>query len=129
MAPLGSWYSVAFAAGARAAMPDISSALVGKDPRLLMRANRIMDARLKGHPYTKSAFDMACCDIASAAAELPLAEYLGDRDGESCELYRSVPQGTPDNMAKQAADYIHHGYRRTTANWRVHPDHRIEAST
>jgi cis-L-3-hydroxyproline dehydratase len=126
MAPLGSWYSAAFAAGGRAAVPGMSSALVGEDPRLLMRINRIMDARLKGHPYTKSAFDMACCDIASAAAELPLAEYLGDRDGKSCELYRSVPQGTPDNMAKQAADYVHQGYRRLQVKVGGDPDHDIE---
>jgi len=72
MAPLGNFYSPAFAAGARAGVAEIAPHLLGHDPRSLNRIARLMDTVFKGHPYIKSALDMACWDLAARSADMPL---------------------------------------------------------
>ena len=79
MAPLGSFYSAAFAAGARAGVAELAPQLLGLDaaqPRLL--ANRMAEL-LRGHPYVRSAIDMACWDAAARERGQPLCEALGGR--------------------------------------------------
>ncbi len=111
-APLGSSYDPAFAAGARAGLAEVAEAALGLDPRGPAVVARALDERLKGHPYAKSALDMACWDAAGKAAGVPLAELLGGRFGTSVELYRAVPPGTPDEMAERARRYLELGVRR-----------------
>jgi L-alanine-DL-glutamate epimerase-like enolase superfamily enzyme len=102
MAPLGTFYSAAFASGARAGIAEIAPHLIGHDPRGLSTLGRLMDTVFKGHPYIKSAIDMACCDLAARAADVPLAVFLGGQESETAALYRVVTHGTPDSMAKHA---------------------------
>ena len=54
---------------------------------------------LKGHPYVKSALDMACWDILGKAAGLPVCTLLGGRYGDDFALYRAISQEAPDAMA------------------------------
>ena len=70
--PLGPFYLPAYAAGARAGIAELGPHLIGADPTELGALNRRMDAALKGHPYVKSAIDMACWDILGQAAGLPV---------------------------------------------------------
>lgn len=58
--PLGPSYLPAFAEGARAAIAKMAPDLIGQDPTELDCINDRMDQLLKGHPYAKSAVDMAC---------------------------------------------------------------------
>ena len=67
MDPLGNFYSPAFASGARAGIAELAPHLIGQDPRALGQINRHMDIVFSGHPYIKSALDMACCDLAARA--------------------------------------------------------------
>jgi len=62
--------------------------LLGHDPRQIGPLNRLMEARLKGHPYVKSAIDMALWDLLGQATGQPVAELLGGRHGNAVELYR-----------------------------------------
>ncbi len=71
-----------------------------------------MDAALKGHPYVKSAIDMACWDILGKAAGLPVCVLLGGRFGDTVELYRAISQDTPAKMAASVARYRSEGYRK-----------------
>jgi L-alanine-DL-glutamate epimerase-like enolase superfamily enzyme len=112
MAPLGNFYSAAFAAGARAGVAEIAPHLLGRDPRALSEIGRLMDTVFKGHPYIKSALDMACCDLAARAAGAPLATHLGGADGETAELYKVVTHGPVEAMAALAARIVREGYRR-----------------
>lgn len=112
MAPLGTFYSAAFAAGAEAGVCEIAPHLLGHDPRALTRMNRLMDTVFKGHPYVKSAIDMALNDLAARAAGIPLVTMLGGQDGETAELYKVVTHGVPVEMARNAAKYVSEGYRR-----------------
>ena len=60
--PLGPAYLPAYAAGVRAGVAELAPHLVGEDPRQTVRLNQTMDRWLKGHPYVKSAIDIACSD-------------------------------------------------------------------
>src|SRR5262245_27662307 len=58
--PLGPVYLPAYAAGVRTGIAEVAPQLLGEDPTQLGRINEVMDGALKGHPYVKSALDMAC---------------------------------------------------------------------
>jgi L-alanine-DL-glutamate epimerase-like enolase superfamily enzyme len=112
MAPLGTFYSAAFAAGAEAGVAEIAPHLVGRDPQGLSQIGRLMDVVFKGHPYVKSAIDMACSDLAARAAGVPLVTLLGGRESETAELYKVVTHGPVDAMAKHAERIIAEGFNR-----------------
>ncbi len=126
MAPLGAFYDPAFAAGARAAFAELAPSLIGLDPRQPAALHGRMDFLLKGHPYAKSAIDMACWDILGKAAGLPLAELLGGRFGDAVDLYRSVSQDEPARMAARAKAYVGEGYRRIQVKVGLDPDQDVE---
>jgi len=112
MAPLGSFYDPAFAEGARAAMRELAPQLIGLDANGIEAVNRRMDLLLKGHPYAKSAIDMALWDLEGRRSGRSLASMTGGADGERLMLYRSLAQEAPDAMARRAAKYCAEGYRR-----------------
>src|SRR6516162_10852436 len=109
--PLGPFYLPAYAAGARAGIAELGPHLLGEDPTQLAKLNRRIDAALLGHPYVKSAIDMACWDILGQAAGLPVCVLLGGRWGEDFVLYRAISQQTPEEMAAKVAAYRAQGYR------------------
>jgi cis-L-3-hydroxyproline dehydratase len=110
--PLGPAYLPAYAAGVRAGLAELAPKLLGEDPTQLARLNRTMDAALKGHPYVKSAVDVACWDILGKKAGLPVCVLLGGRYGEDFHLYRAISQESPEQMAAKVAGYRAEGYRR-----------------
>ena len=110
--PLGPFYLPAFGPGARVGIGELAPHLIGLDPRELGRVNRVMDAALHGHPYVKSAIDMACWDLLGKSAELPVCELLGGRFGGAVELYRAISQDTATAMAARVEQYRAQGYRK-----------------
>lgn len=110
--PLGPFYLPAFGPGARAGIGEIAPHLLDEDPTQLARINAIMDAALLGHPYVKSALDMACWDLTGKAMNHPACHLLGGRFGDSVELYRAISQGSPEDMAINVAKYREEGYRK-----------------
>jgi len=110
--PLGPAYLPAHAGGVRAGLAVLAPALIGADPTQLADINQRMDQALLGHPFAKSALDVACWDILGQAAGLPVAVLLGGRFGESVPLYRAISQDEPDAMAASVRRYRDEGYRR-----------------
>ncbi|MBT4623605.1 MAG: mandelate racemase/muconate lactonizing enzyme family protein [Verrucomicrobia bacterium] len=110
--PLGPVYLPAYAEGARAGIQVLAPALLGQDPTQLAKLNRHMDATLKGHPYVKSAIDMACWDILGQATGQPVCNLLGGRYGDDFLLYRAISQEAPEAMAGKVAGYRAEGYRK-----------------
>jgi L-alanine-DL-glutamate epimerase-like enolase superfamily enzyme len=110
--PLGPFYLPAYAEGARTGIAELGPLLLGEDPRQLARLNRRMDATLQGHPYVKSALDMACWDILGKATGQPVCVLLGGRYGDDFVLYRAISQDSPEAMATSVASYHAQGYRR-----------------
>ena len=93
--PLGPVYLPAYANGVRTGIAEIAPGLIGGDPTQLLALNRTMDYLLKGHPYVKSALDMACWDITGQAAGMPVCHLLGGRYGADVHLYRAISQRPP----------------------------------
>lgn len=110
--PLGPFYLPAFGAGARAGIGELAPHLIGLDPRNLRKINDVMDVALLGHPYVKTAIDMACWDLLGKDCGKPVCDLLGGRQGESVELYRAISQRPPDEMAENVAKYRDEGYRK-----------------
>ena len=110
--PLGPFYLPAYASGARTGIAELGPHLIGEDPRELGKLNRLMEAALQGHPYVKSAIDIACWDILGKATGQPACVLLGGRYGEDFVLYRAISQESPEAMAGRVAGYRAEGYRR-----------------
>lgn len=110
--PLGPVYLASYAEGARAGIRKLAPQLIGCDPTRLGPLNQRMDAAMKGHPYVKSAIDMACWDLLGKATGQSVCELLGGRFGDSVTLYRAISQRPPKEMAENVAQYRREGYRR-----------------
>lgn len=110
--PLGPAYLPAYARGVRVGVEELAPALIGADPRRLLALNDKMDRELKGHPYVKSAIDMACWDVLGKAAGLPVCELMGGRYTDDVTLYRAISQRPAAEMAENVAAYRAEGYRR-----------------
>ena len=88
--PLGPVYLPAYATGARIGIQEMAPQLIGHDPTQLQALNLKMDRVMKGHPYVKSAIDMACWDILDKAAEMPVCHLLGGRYGTLLQVSACV---------------------------------------
>ena len=75
--PLGPAYLPAYAEGVRRGVAQIAPGLMGENPIEIDKINRRMDALLMGHPYVKSAIDMACADLVGKAVGDPVYILLG----------------------------------------------------
>ena len=84
--PVGNTYLPAYPRGVRAGIEEIAPALVGVDPTDIGSVNVLMDSTLNGHPYVKTAIDMACWDLLGKATETPCWKLLGGRLQESVPL-------------------------------------------
>ena len=111
--PWGSTYLPAFPGGIRAGIAELAPAVLGADPERPDVLDRVMDTALPGHPYVKSAIDVACWDIAGKAAGRPVADLLGGDTEEPVPIQSSIPTGTPDEMVASID-------RARAAGYRVH---------
>lgn len=110
--PLGPFYLPAFGAGARAGIGELAPTLMGEDPTAIARINQRMDQALLGHPYVKSAIDMACWDLFGKATGHSVCALMGGKFGESVALYRAISQASSDEMADSIAAYRSEGYTK-----------------
>ena len=124
--PLGSAYLPAYAKGVRIGVTELGPELLGEDPLELGCLNRRMDSLLKGHPYVKSAIDIACWDILGQITRQPVCVLLGGRYGNDFGLYRAISQEPPEVMAKRVADYRAEGYRRFQLKVGGDPEEDVE---
>jgi len=127
--PLGPAYLPAYARGARAGIAELAPQLLGLDPRALGILNERMDAAMRGHPYVKSAIDMACWDILGKATGQSVATLMGGYVGADFALYRAISQDTPARMASRIAKYRKEGYRKFQLKVGGDPDTDIERIT
>lgn len=124
--PLGPAYLPAYAAGARAGIAELAPYLIGVDPTALGILNARMDTAMRGHPYVKSAIDMACWDILGKASGMSVATLMGGHVGDDFALYRAISQESPELMAARIADYRAEGYRKFQLKVGGDPDTDID---
>jgi cis-L-3-hydroxyproline dehydratase len=120
--PLGPAYLPAYAAGARTGIAELAPHLIGLDPTQLGLINQTMDRAMRGHPYVKSALDMACWDILGKVSGLPVAALMGGRFGVDFALYRAISQDSPEAMAASVQTYRDQGYTKFQLKVGGNPD-------
>ena len=113
--PWGHTYLPAHGPGVRAGLGMLAPAMLGLDPRGLDHLNAVMDATLPGHPYVKSAIDIACWDIFGQAAGMPLWQCLGGHEATRVAVNSSISTGTPDEMIELIRTASAAGYRTHSA--------------
>jgi hypothetical protein len=124
--PLGPAYLAAYAAGARTGIAEVGPHLLGMDPRELQVVNQTMDRALRGHPYVKSALDMACWDLLGKTSGQSVATLLGGYYADDFALYRAISQDTPAAMATSVGAYREQGYTKFQLKVGGNPDTDIE---
>jgi len=124
--PLGAAYLPAYAAGARTGIAELAPQLIGLDPTQLSLINYAMDSAMRGHPYVKSAIDVACWDILGKVCGQPVVSLLGGRYDSSFALYRAISQESPEKMAEMVGRYRSQGYTKFQLKVGGDPDTDIE---
>ena len=124
--PLGPAYLPAYARGARTGIGELAPQLLGADPLELGKLNERMDAALRGHPYVKSAIDMACWDLLGQASGLPVVTLMGGAVNDDFALYRAISQEAPAQMAERIAQYRQEGYTKFQLKVGSDPDTDID---
>jgi L-alanine-DL-glutamate epimerase-like enolase superfamily enzyme len=113
--PWGHTYLPAHGDGIRAGLSLLAPHLIGVDPCAHAVVNQLMDAQLPGHPYVKSAIDIACWDITGKAAGMPLWRLFGADCANPVALNSSISTGTPDDMLQLIAEARAKGYKTHSA--------------
>lgn len=108
--PLGPGYMPSFAGGVRAALEVLGPALIGLDPTKIEVTSAALDTALKGHPYAKSALDMACWDLAAKTAGVPVSTLLGGAFRDRVKLFRVITRDTPEAMVDRLLEYRSEGF-------------------
>ena len=108
--PLGPSYLPAYAQGARTGIAQIAPGLIGHNPLEVNSIYAQMDLLLKGHPYVKSAIDMACWDLLGKATGKPVCTLLGGKRQERVKLFKVISRQEPDAMAQKLKDYQKQGF-------------------
>ena len=87
---------------------DFAAFWKGKDPLAMEDRLKELDQIIAGNYTAKSAFDLALYDIAAKAANQPLYAYLGGKQ-KPIESDLTIGIGTPQDMAKQAIEFVAKG--------------------
>lgn len=124
--PLGPTYLPSYPQGARTGLATIAPDLIGLDPTELDVINSRMDHLLKGHPFVKSAIDLACWDILGKAVGKPVYSLLGGKQQEDITLFKVVTRGDPDRMAERTRQYQEQGFKQFQVKVGEDPDTDIE---
>ncbi|NNJ78068.1 MAG: mandelate racemase/muconate lactonizing enzyme family protein, partial [Xanthomonadales bacterium] len=95
-----------------AGIGELAPNLIGEDPTALGPFNQLMDRALLGHPYVKSAIDMACWDLLGKDCGKSVSELFGGKFGDSIALYRAISQQPAAEMAENVAAHRADGYTK-----------------
>lgn len=112
VAPVGPVYQPQHAQGARAAIAELAPNLIGQSALAPLLLRRHMDGLLNGHNYAKAAIDIALMDMLGKHYGLRVCELLGGAESERLPAYYATGIGSPDDIARLAADKVAQGYRR-----------------
>ncbi len=110
--PVGPTYQPQHAKGARAALAEMAPGLIGANPLQPVLLRRRMDSLLNGHRYAKAAIDIAAYDLMGKQYGARVADLLGGAVTERVPSYYATGVGTPDDIARIAAEKAAEGYLR-----------------
>ena len=110
--PLGPSYLPSYSEGVRVGIKKLSEILLGKDPSNINNINFLMDNALKGHPYVKSAVDIACWDILGKKMNIPVYTLLGGKLQSKVKLFKVISRDIPEIMQEKVNEYQEQGYQQ-----------------
>ena len=110
--PVGPTYAPSHAAGARAALIEMAPALIGVRLDEPLMLHRHMNSLLNGHRYAKAAVDIAAFDALGKKTGRSVASLLGGAAVDRIPSYYASGVGTPEDIAKIAAEKVAEGYPR-----------------
>lgn len=86
-----------------------------------------MEESLSGHPYVKTAIDIACWDILGKMAKLPLCSLLGGRFAEHVPVYLSTSSGiNAHSLVEDMRRYKAEGYKKFQCKRGGDPDEDVK---
>ena len=88
----------------------VSPAVTGEDPLAIARVEGRIRGAIRGHPFARSAVEMALWDIAGKAAGLPLHRLLGGPVRECVATKLSITGVEPERAAEVAAWAVEAGF-------------------
>lgn len=97
-------YLPAYAREVAPALEELAPAQIDAKPVGPEAVMARVDKHFCGHPYAKSAIDIALWDITAKAAGLPLYVLLGGRRQADMQLYYSITCTAPERMAEIAVE-------------------------
>lgn len=109
--PVGSTYAESHAKGARAAIAQMASGLLGVAVEPLT-VHRQMDSLLNGHHYARAAIDIAIYDLLGKHLGVSVSTLLGGAAAEQVPSYYATGVDTPDEIARIVKDKQDEGYPR-----------------
>lgn len=109
--PVGSTYNESFAAGAPAALSELSQGLIGTSV-LPLHVHRRMSELLTGNHYAKAAIDIAIHDLLGKHLKLSVADLLGGALTNRVPSYYALNISSPEDAAIKAAEKCDEGYPR-----------------
>ena len=89
----------------------LASGMIGKNPLDIAAISFYMDTVLYGNTSVKSAFDIACHDIAAQHANLPLFQFLGGKNPKELWTDYTVSYKQPEKMAEDALKIKQQGFQ------------------
>lgn len=89
----------------------LANALIGHDATDIEGLHARMDRLIFGNNSIKSAFDIACHDIAAQAAGMPLYRFLGGIVNRTLVTDYTVSLGTKEKMAFDAQAVVRNGFQ------------------
>ncbi|WP_020567542.1 mandelate racemase/muconate lactonizing enzyme family protein [Neolewinella persica] len=89
-------------AGAMAVGRFLAEQLLGADPADPATFTSLLDRAVAGNSCIKSAFDIACYDLASQAAGVPLYAYLGGKNDKELHTDYTVSLSSVEEMVAKA---------------------------
>ncbi|MGD1868554.1 MAG: mandelate racemase/muconate lactonizing enzyme family protein [Neomegalonema sp.] len=123
--PMGTDYLPAFPGGVRAGLDLVAPVVLGRDPREISNIYYEMDKELLGHPYVKTAIDMACWDILGKSAGAPLYKLFGGMLNHGPRARIGLSAGPAEEMARMLGERQAQGYNHFSAKVGDDPDEDI----
>jgi muconate cycloisomerase len=89
----------------------IAPAIVGQDPTNINRLTELLDALTGTQPGARAAVEMACVELASRIAGVPLYTWLGGALQANVDFNGWIGELPPDEAAAEARRWLEAGFR------------------
>ena len=110
--PVGPAYQPEHALGARVALTQMASALIGESALTPLLLRRRMDASLNGHLQAKAAIDIATMDLLGKYHQMRVCDLLGGAISSRVPSYYAIGIASPEDSAEQALEKADQGFPR-----------------